>query len=310
MIVTGVTRDVVQQHGKELGVMFRALDALPANARPLRAPRIGLYKSWLANMDEGWTRWLLEQYEFTFKNLSNDDIRGDLSQFDVILFADETEDEILNGHAPGTMPDQYVGGIGVDGAANLRKFVERGGWVVAWDHAADFAIMALGLPLRNTVKTTRPSEFFIPGIADQAGSGAGASAGGRRGDEAGQPRDRDVRRLAGVHDRAAGRGRQAARGAARRCVRALSARRGFIARQRLAARRVALHRGPRRRRARAGRQGERGRHRLPSALARPAAQHVQTAVQSAVRINEFDAHFKYSLIDPICRESACRLTRM
>jgi hypothetical protein len=165
MIVTGVARDVVQQQGKELGVMFRALDALPASAnmRPLRAPRIGLYKSWLGNMDEGWTRWLLEQYEFTFKNLSNDDIRGDLSQFDVILFADETEEEILNGHAPGTMPDQYVGGIGVDGAANLRKFVERGGWVVAWDHAADFAIMALGLPLRNTVKATRPSEFFIPG---------------------------------------------------------------------------------------------------------------------------------------------------
>jgi hypothetical protein len=163
VIVQGVSRDVVQRHGQELGVTFRALDALPAGLRAVRAPRIGLYKSWLANMDEGWTRWLLEQYEFTFKNLSNDEIRGDLSQFDVILFADETEDEILNGHAPGTVPEPYVGGIGVEGAANLRRFVERGGWVVAWDHAADFAIRSLGLPLRNTVKETRPAEFFIPG---------------------------------------------------------------------------------------------------------------------------------------------------
>ena len=29
------------------------------------APRIGLYQSWSANMDEGWTRWVLEQHGFT-----------------------------------------------------------------------------------------------------------------------------------------------------------------------------------------------------------------------------------------------------
>ena len=168
-----------------------------------------------ANMDEGWTRWLLEQYEFTFKNLSNDDIRGDLSQFDVILFADETEDEILNGHAPGTMPDRYVGGIGVDGAANLREFVERGGWVVAWDQRGglrDHGARAAAAEHGEGRRARRSSSF--PGSLDRTGSGAGASARGRCRDEAGQRRDRDVRRLAGVHDRAAGRGRQAARGAA------------------------------------------------------------------------------------------------
>ena len=163
IIVHGVSRDVVAQQGKELGVTFRALDSVPSGARPIRAPRIGLYKSYMANMDEGWTRWLLEQYEFTFKNLSNADMRGDLSQYDVLLFADESETQILTGHIAGTMPDEFVGGIGVDGAANVRRFVERGGWVVAWDRAADFAILSLSLPLRNTVKDTRPEEFFIPG---------------------------------------------------------------------------------------------------------------------------------------------------
>ncbi|MPZ20414.1 MAG: hypothetical protein GEV06_21240 [Luteitalea sp.] len=132
--------------------------------QPLRAPRIGLYKSFLANMDEGWTRWLLEQYEFSFTNLSNRDIQtGDLSRYDVILLADEEAEDILNGHLDGTMPEAYVGGIGVEGAANVRRFVENGGWLVAWDHAADFAILTFGLPLRNTVAQVPPQELFISG---------------------------------------------------------------------------------------------------------------------------------------------------
>ena len=81
----------------------------------------------------------------------------------MLLFADEADTTILNGAAAGTMPPDFVGGIGMEGAANVRRFVERGGWVVAWDRASDFAILALDLPLRNSVKDTRSEEFFIPG---------------------------------------------------------------------------------------------------------------------------------------------------
>jgi Zinc carboxypeptidase len=163
IVVQGVARDVVDREGKGLGVVFKALDAPPSGARPIRVPRIGLYRSYRANMDEGWTRWILEQYEFPYTSLSNADIRGDLSKFDVLLFADESEDTILNGHLAGTMPPDFVGGIGMEGAANVRRFVDRGGWLMAWDTAVDFAIRALELPLRNSVSGTRPSEFFIPG---------------------------------------------------------------------------------------------------------------------------------------------------
>ncbi len=164
MIVQNASREAVAKHAAELGLTFRALDALPSGLKPIRAPKIGLYRSHRANMDEGWTRWMLEQYEFAYTTLWNADIRtGDLSSYDVLLFADEAETTILNGAAAGTMPAPYVGGIGMEGATNVRRFVERGGWLVAWDRAADFAILALDLPLRNTVKETRPQEFFIPG---------------------------------------------------------------------------------------------------------------------------------------------------
>jgi hypothetical protein len=61
------------------------------------------------------------------------------------------------------MPPEFVGGIGVEGASALKRFVENGGWVFAWDGAADFAISTFGLPLRNLVRNVAPADFFIPG---------------------------------------------------------------------------------------------------------------------------------------------------
>lgn len=164
VIIRGVSRAVADEIGRELGVPLRALTSRPAGLRTVRAPRIGLYKSWQGNMDEGWTRWLLEQFGFGYEHLTNEQVRtSDLSRFDIIIFASEADARIRNGHAPGSMPAEYVGGIGEEGVARLRQYVEGGGWLMAWDQAADFAISALSLPLRNTVRGVRSSDFFIPG---------------------------------------------------------------------------------------------------------------------------------------------------
>jgi hypothetical protein len=163
-VAQSVGRDVVESVARELGVAVTAGVPPAGRLRPLRLPRIGLYRSHLSNMDEGWTRWLLEQYDFAYRTLTDKDIRsGGLDGLDIILFADESEDQILNGHRAGTMPAEYVGGIGVEGATALKRYVENGGWVMAWDRAADFAISAFGLPLRNTVRNLPEEEFYIPG---------------------------------------------------------------------------------------------------------------------------------------------------
>jgi hypothetical protein len=164
VIVRGASRAAVEREGRALGVMFTALARLPGGLQEVRAPRIGLYKSWLGNMDEGWTRWILEQFEFEYRNLTNADIQdADLLAYDIIIFASEGDARIRNGHAPGSMPEEFVGGVGDEGVARLKAYVERGGWVMAWDQAADFAISAFELPLRNTVRGVRSQDFFIPG---------------------------------------------------------------------------------------------------------------------------------------------------
>ena len=49
--------------------------ALPAGRTLRGAPRVALYKPWTGNMDEGWTRWMLEQHGVAFKNVSDSEMK-------------------------------------------------------------------------------------------------------------------------------------------------------------------------------------------------------------------------------------------
>ena len=79
-------------------------------------------------MDEGWTRWVLEQYEFNLTTMHNADIRaGKLREkFDAIILADQNPRAIVNGARAQNIRPEYRGGIGDEGVAALKEFVARG----------------------------------------------------------------------------------------------------------------------------------------------------------------------------------------
>jgi hypothetical protein len=156
---------LIEELAGGLGVSFTGLRSEPAGTmRPLELPRIGLYKSWQANMDEGWTRWILEQYRFPVDTLHDADIRaGDLSRYHAIILPDQGARSILHGHAPGTRPEGMTGGIGLDGMLRLQRYAEGGGRIVAFDGATELLIDQLALPLRNAVAGIPSERFFIPG---------------------------------------------------------------------------------------------------------------------------------------------------
>ncbi len=124
----------------------------------VKSPRVALYKSWTASADEGWTRWLFEQFELPFTNIHDDDVRaGELGKrFDVLVVPSMSTDAIVKGHESGTMPPQYVGGITLAGVQNIKKFVEEGGTLVTLNAGCSFALNELGLPLRDALKDVRP----------------------------------------------------------------------------------------------------------------------------------------------------------
>jgi len=159
------TRERLDSLAQATGLSFTGVASAPsAELGALTPPRVAIYKSWDASMDEGWTRWLLERYGFPLDTLHDADVRrGDLSRYHAIILPDQTAEEILNGHPTGTMPTEYTGGLGVEGAAALKRYTEGGGTVLALDAASRFAIQQFGLPVRDVIGDLRSEEFYIPG---------------------------------------------------------------------------------------------------------------------------------------------------
>lgn len=160
-IVAGISTEMQSEWAASLALN---IDRLKDSSGPRVKSRVGLYRPWPASMDEGWTRWLFEQYEFDFANLRNVDFyRDSLDQFDVIVLPDETSQSILEGFRPGTVPPRYQGGIGQSGVRSLEAFVRRGGTLVCLNRSSDFAISALNLPVANVVAELSQDEFYSSG---------------------------------------------------------------------------------------------------------------------------------------------------
>jgi hypothetical protein len=135
---------------------------IPAKPSPLSIQaRIGLYKSFVPSIDEGWTRWVLEQFRVPYHSASNSDILpGKLRRrFDVLIFPDQPAAVIANGYHAGEMPDEYTGGLGEKGAEALKSFASAGGTLVFLNRSTDYAIATLGLNLAPV----KSGDYYSPG---------------------------------------------------------------------------------------------------------------------------------------------------
>jgi hypothetical protein len=153
-----------------VGLTVKA-ESAPGKAAPLtglsiHAPRVGMYDTWNGgNMDEGWTRWMLEQYGFTSTRLHNADVKagGLRAKYDAVIIPDQATRAIVEGNTATTTRPEYRGGIGEDGVAALRAFVNEGGTLIALGAASDFAIEKFPVPVRNVKGGLTRDEHFAPG---------------------------------------------------------------------------------------------------------------------------------------------------
>ena len=180
-VVSSAPDAVVQDVARQTGVDFGALATdVTAQSYEVRRLRIGMYQRYYGgNMDEGWTRWVLEQWGFPYRSLFDAEIKaGNLAaKYDVIILPDDNVRMITGERAPpgaggggggfgGQQPEpppEFRSGIGAEGVAGLKAFVQSGGTLVTFAEAGDFAIQKLEVPIRNAVANLPTKEFWTPG---------------------------------------------------------------------------------------------------------------------------------------------------
>ncbi len=177
-VVSGsASATAVTRIADETGVDFQPLDVDASSVSvALTRPRVGMYQRYLGgNMDEGWTRWLLEYFAFEYSSVMDPELKtGNLrSNYDVIILPDDNVARMTGEEPSGggrgfgggadQYPPEYRSGFGQDGVDALEAFVEAGGTLVTFAGAGALPIEKFELPIRNVVAGIPTKDFWSPG---------------------------------------------------------------------------------------------------------------------------------------------------
>ncbi len=171
-VVASVSADIASKIATQTGVSFQALQAdVSAMTEPMTRQRIALFQRYMGgNMDEGWTRLMLENFKFPYTTLMDKEIlAGELNKkYDVIVLPDDAMSTMTGDGGGGwykaeDFPPEYRSGFGQKGVDALKDFVEKGGVLVTFGSAGELPIEKFKLPIRNVVKNVASQEFWSPG---------------------------------------------------------------------------------------------------------------------------------------------------
>ncbi|MGQ0714397.1 MAG: M14 family zinc carboxypeptidase [Gemmatimonadaceae bacterium] len=180
---------------RELGLTGVAVGSAPAvRAHEVRPPRVALVHSWLETQNEGWVRYAFDQLGVPYTYISDQSFASPrrLDAFDVLVFphVNGSVQSLINGR-PKTGPpipwrktaltpnldkwdttDDIRRGMGLDGAAALRAFVDRGGVLITTGNTSRLPI-ALGFNptvSEEETRTMRTRGAIFRAKADTTGS--------------------------------------------------------------------------------------------------------------------------------------------
>jgi hypothetical protein len=184
------TRAILQKAATELGISFEAAAAEPAGGTHLRKPRIGLFDTYgSSNMPSGWTRLILESFEFPYERVFPPDLdKGGLhDKYDVLVFngaglqTSGVGGRAGRGGAPAEgggragfnaapIPEEFArrqGQVTAQTLAQIKQFVQEGGTVIAIGASAMGAVEQFALPITNhLVENDVPlprEKYYVPG---------------------------------------------------------------------------------------------------------------------------------------------------
>lgn len=165
----------------DFGMSFEGLEQEYTGPKTLvKRLRVGMYQRfWGGNADEGWTRLVLEKFDFPYETLLDADIKsGNLrAKFDVLIIPSDNKQLLVDISKPDhsnpwtavlakrahTFPPEYRSGLGEVGTEAIREFVEAGGRLLAFNASCAFAIEACGLEVKNVLEGLDGKSFYTHG---------------------------------------------------------------------------------------------------------------------------------------------------
>ncbi len=179
---------------KQTGVDFKPLQsAVTTGAHEMRRTRVAMYQRYGGgNIDEGWSRLVLEQFNFPYKSIFDPEIKAGnlIDKYDVLVIPSDST-QTITGEAPpggaqagrggrgggeagggegrggggrgGNMPPEYRTGLATEGVNAIRDFVQKGGTLVTLNGATAFPVDRLGIGVRNVLTGKSTKEFWCPG---------------------------------------------------------------------------------------------------------------------------------------------------
>ena len=166
----------------------------------MKRQRVAMYQRFGGgNIDEGWTRLVLEQFNFPYTSIFDPEIKAGnlIDKYDVLVIPNDATATITGeaqtagggrggrgggaaaapaagrgaggegggggGGRGGNTPPEYRTGLGAEGVNAIRDFVQKGGTLVTLNAATAFPVDRLGIGVRNVLAGKNTKEFWCPG---------------------------------------------------------------------------------------------------------------------------------------------------
>lgn len=163
----GLLQDIAEQGGTD-AVEITGFEDLAVYRQG--SVRLGVYRPNVSSMDEGWARWVLEDFGLEYTTITTTDVKqgGLREKFDCILMPHIAAKDIRDGQpeknrAGNKNLPEYVGGLGLQGMDALRSFANDGGTIVGIDAGTEALMQDLALPVSNALAKYKNDEFYCPG---------------------------------------------------------------------------------------------------------------------------------------------------
>ena len=191
-VVSGGRGSAARDAVVQLGLRAVAASAAPAvRQHEVKLPRVALLHTWLETQNEGWVRHAFDSLKIPYTYISTQTLRNAraLDRFDVVVFphANGTTQSLVHGR-PMTGPaipwrksdltpshgvydetDDIRPSMGLEGAAALHRFVERGGLLLVEGNSSRLPI---DLGFAGGVSLAQPEGLRVRGAILRAQQGA------------------------------------------------------------------------------------------------------------------------------------------